>query len=166
MKVLNLCCAFDHHFEGWFASEDAFAEQTKSGRLACPLCGDLQVRRLPSAPRLNLGGKPSSAPAERAEQPTSENSPASVAVDISVMNATVASAALQTLWLQAVQHVMANTQDVGERFPEEARRIHYGEEPHRPIRGQASRDEVAALRDEGIELMSLPMPAALKGPVQ
>ena len=73
---------------------------------------------------------------------------------------------MQSLWLQAVQHVMAHTTDVGEHFPEEARRIHYGEEPHRPIRGQASQEEVQALNEEGIELMSLPIPVAIQGPVQ
>ena len=73
---------------------------------------------------------------------------------------------LQRLWHQAVQHVMANTVDVGERFAEEARRIHYGEADERAIRGRATPDEAEALRDEGIEVMSLPVPEALKGPLQ
>ena len=70
------------------------------------------------------------------------------------------------MWLQAVRHLLANTEDVGERFADEARRIHYGEEPQRGIRGQATPEEREALRDEGIEAMSLPLPAALKGPLQ
>jgi len=70
---------------------------------------------------------------------------------------------LQARWLQAVQQVLHHTEDVGERFPEEARRIHYGEVAQRGIRGQASADERAALADEGIEVMALPLPAALKG---
>lgn len=70
------------------------------------------------------------------------------------------------MWLRAVQHVMANTDDVGERFPEEARRIHYGESKDRAIRGQASAEQALALQDEGIEIVSLPLPAAAKGRIQ
>ena len=73
---------------------------------------------------------------------------------------------LQAAWLQTVRHMLASTEDVGERFAEEARRIHYGEEPQRGIRGQATPEERLALLEEGIETMSIPMPAALKGPVQ
>jgi hypothetical protein len=65
-----------------------------------------------------------------------------------------------------VQHVLATTVDVGERFADEARRIHYGEVDERPIRGRATLEEAEALRDEGIEVAALPLPAALKGPVQ
>ena len=72
--------------------------------------------------------------------------------------------ALQAQWLQAVHQVLRNTEDVGERFPEEARRIHYGETAQRGIRGQASAEDRAALADEGIEVMALPVPASLKGP--
>ncbi len=71
---------------------------------------------------------------------------------------------MQALWLQAVQHVLKNTDDVGERFPEEARRMHYGETEHRGIRGQASAQQRAELAEEGIEVMPLPMPAGLNGP--
>jgi hypothetical protein len=73
---------------------------------------------------------------------------------------------LQALWLQAVRRMIESTDDVGQRFPEEARRIHYGEAAPRGIRGQASPDERQALLDEGIEVMALPVPAGLKGPLQ
>lgn len=73
---------------------------------------------------------------------------------------------LQALWMQAVRHLMAHTEDVGERFAEEARRIHYGESPQRGIRGQTTPDQREALADEGIEVVSIPVPLALKGPVQ
>ncbi len=170
MKVLNLRCAHDHRFEGWFSHEDDLAQQTQSGMLICPMCGNAEIQRLPSAPRLNLGA---TAPSQ-----TTDVSRRDLGTAASPETSEVALASarpgsneasnhtLQSLWLQAVQHVMANTTDVGERFPEEARRIHYGEEPHRPIRGQASKEEVQALHEEGIELMSLPIPAALKGRVQ
>jgi hypothetical protein len=75
-------------------------------------------------------------------------------------------AQMQSLFMKAVRHVMANTEDVGTRFPEEVRRIHYGEVEQRGIRGQASADEAVALREEGIEVMALPVPEALKGPLQ
>jgi hypothetical protein len=176
MKVLNLRCAHDHRFEGWFSHENDLAQQTQSGLLTCPLCGDDQIQRLPSAPRLNLGA---TAPVQETSVSRGDADPSSPAAANNGSTRAVADAAvpstalpgasghgLQALWLQAVQHVMATTTDVGERFPEEARRIHYGEEPHRPIRGQASKEEVQALHEEGIELMSLPIPAGLKGPMQ
>ncbi len=141
MKVLDLRCAHGHGFEGWFESEDDFLAQNGRSAIECPLCGDRIIQRLPSAPRLNLGAsQPVQAPAQ--------------AIDP------------QAAWLQAVRHLMANTEDVGERFATEARRIHYGEADPRGIRGQASDAERDALRDEGIEIASIPIPAALKGPVQ
>lgn len=70
------------------------------------------------------------------------------------------------VWLRAVQHVLATTVDVGDRFADEARRIHYGESDERPIRGHATPEQAEALRDEGIDVVALPLPAALKGPVQ
>jgi hypothetical protein len=145
MKVLNLRCANGHGFEGWFASEDDFLDQNGRGLVECPLCSDRVIARMPSAPRLNLSGA-------READPTPNVPPAE--------------ADLQAMWMKAVRHAMANTDDVGERFAEEARRIHYGETAARGIRGQATPDEREALRDEGIEVMSLPLPPALKGPVQ
>jgi hypothetical protein len=73
---------------------------------------------------------------------------------------------LQAAWMKAVKEVMAQTEDVGERFTEEARKIHYGEAEDRGIRGQATREEAQALEEEGIQVLALPIPAALKGPVQ
>ncbi len=161
MKVLNLRCEMDHVFEGWFASEADFVDQETRGVVACPLCDSHRVTRLPSAPRLNLSGArepASSAPA--AATPAAATPGPSPAASVP---ATVGAAQVQAMWLQAVQHVLQNTEDVGLNFPEEARRIHYGETEHRGIRGQASADERAALADEGIEVMALPLPASLKG---
>jgi hypothetical protein len=72
----------------------------------------------------------------------------------------------QQAWLQMVKHVLTHTEDVGGQFAEEARKMHYGETPERAIRGQVSREETSALLEEGIQVMPLPMPAAIKGPVQ
>jgi hypothetical protein len=73
---------------------------------------------------------------------------------------------MQAAWLRAVRHVIEHSDDVGDRFAEEARRIHYGEADERAIRGQATPDEARALEEEGIEVMPLPVPPALKGTVQ
>jgi hypothetical protein len=148
MKVLNLRCANGHGFEGWFASDDDYMDQNGRGLIECPLCADRIVSRLPSAPRLNLSGAKQPAPAQEAA-PAAANP-----------------ADMQKAWLQAVRQVLANTEDVGARFAEEARRIHYGEAAERGIRGQASPDERRALQDEGIDVMPLPVPTALKGPLQ
>ena len=145
MKVLDLRCGNDHRFEGWFDSEDDFQSQDQRGLVTCPVCADDQMTRLPSAPRLNVSNL------------RSEPEPAA---------ATDPQTALQAQWMRAVRHLMDNTEDVGERFPEEARRIHYGEIEQRGIRGQATREAADALREEGIEVFSLPVPPALKGPIQ
>lgn len=146
MKVLNLCCALDHRFEGWFSSEDDYQSQLERGLVECPLCGDTTIQRLPSAPRLNVSG--AREPVAMPQAPTPE------------------AMTLQSMWTRAVQHVLANTVDVGDRFADEARRIHYGEAEERAIRGQATPEDRQALQEEGIEVMSLPVPAALKGPIQ
>lgn len=150
MKVLNLRCAHEHSFEGWFASEDDFQSQLDRGLVECPLCGDKAVSKLPTAPRLNVSKarEPSLAPAIATQAPTPE------------------AMTMQSMWLRAVQHVMANTDDVGERFAEEARRIHYGEVEERAIRGQATKEDALALQEEGIEVMALPVPASAKGTLQ
>jgi hypothetical protein len=146
MKVLNLRCANGHGFEGWFASDDEFMSQNGNGLVECPLCSDRVVSRTPTAPRLHLSGA-RDAPVEAKPIEAKPVDP-------------------QAVWLQAVRHLLANTEDVGERFPEEARRIHYGETAQRGIRGQATADQRQALLDEGVEVMSIPLPPALKGPMQ
>jgi hypothetical protein len=148
MKVLNLRCANDHRFEGWFASTDDFSSQGERGLLACPLCDDKSISRLPSAPRLNRS---------RQHDPAAE--PPQAATDL-------AQARAQGQWLRAVRDMMHKTEDVGDRFPEEARRIHYGEAQERGIRGRATPADAQALRDEGIEVLALALPEAVKGPIQ
>ncbi len=146
MKVLDLRCGQGHGFEGWFGSDDDFVAQNGRGLVECPLCGDRIVTRMPSAPRLNLSG---ARPDDAAPAPAAAAEPD-----------------LQALWLKTVRHVLANTEDVGERFPEEARRIHYGEVASRGIRGRATPEQTQALRDEGIDVTPLPIPKLLKEPLQ
>lgn len=147
MKVLNLRCGNDHRFEGWFASDDDFVSQGERGLMACPICSDKAITRLPSAPRVNLLGRGNDA---RPQTPVLPVQPERQ----------------QAQWLRAVRSMLASTEDVGERFPEEARRIHYGEAEQRGIRGHASREDAESLRDEGIEVLSLPLPEAAKEPLQ
>ncbi len=160
MKVLDLRCANGHLFEGWFASEDDFLAQNGSRHIECPMCADQLITRMPSAPRLNLGHTRSEV---RDEAPAAQVDAANASAATAVTVVNPAPVELQAMWLRAVQHIVANTEDVGARFAEEARRIHYGEAQHRGIRGQATSDERAALAEEGIEAVPLPMPAAFKG---
>jgi hypothetical protein len=146
MKVLNLRCTHDHRFEGWFSSDDDFVAQSERGLVACPLCDDKTVSRLPSAPRLNVSTKRGEPEARRAGELAEVN--------------------VQRRWLKAVREMMDRTEDVGDRFPEEARRIHYGEAQDRGIRGRASSEDAEALREEGIEIVSVSVPEPLKGTVQ
>jgi hypothetical protein len=161
MKVLDLRCRHGHAFEGWFASEGDFRDQQARGLVACPLCEDREVSRLPSAPRLNLSGaKENRAPAPPA------NAPAPGAPTPSMQLHAGFQSAMQALWLKAAREVIANTEDVGPKFAEEARRIHYGDVEARGIRGQATAEEAQALVEEGIEFGVLPLPAAAKEPLQ
>jgi hypothetical protein len=152
MKVLDLQCAQQHAFEGWFGSEDDFQSQLARGLVECPLCGSTHIVKMLSAPRLNLGALQITDSAKPA-QPRQTPAPA-VPTD------------MQATWMKMVRHVLANTDDVGTQFAEEARKIHYGESDARNIRGQATPEETEALLDEGIDVLPLPVPAALKGTLQ
>lgn len=158
MKVLNLQCAHGHAFEGWFASEDDFQDQRTRQLVECPLCGDVEVTKLPSAPRLNLSG----ASADDTASSASATGPTAAAASV----ANLPPAALQAAWMHVVRRVMAQTEDVGQRFAEEARRMHYGEAEERAIRGQATPAQTEALLEEGIAVMPLPLPPGFKGTLQ
>lgn len=149
MKVLDLKCAHEHRFEGWFASAEEFESQLARKLVACLVCSATDVSRMPSAPRLNLSSARGDAPAP-AQQP----------------NAAPAAAALQARALQFMRELIEKTENVGERFAEEARRIHYNEAPARNIRGVTTPEDAHALLEEGIEVMQLPVPASLKEPLQ
>lgn len=171
MLVLNLACDSGHGFEGWFGSASDFESQQARGLLSCPLCQSVQVRRMPSAPRLNLSqateppaaGASSRGVSVTAAASTGAALPSSTAAD---HTAPMLPEALQRQVIQAVRHLMAHTEDVGTGFAEEARRIHYGEAQPRGIRGQATLDEARDLVEEGIEVLPLAIPDALKDPLQ
>lgn len=144
MIVLDLCCAKSHAFEGWFASIAAFESQLGRALVACPVCGSTAIVRTPSAPYVNTrsaapAGKPAKAnPGSQSPAPTAPTPEAVTAV------------------MKALRQMATGSEDVGKRFPEEARRIHYGEAEARNIKGQASADDVGALLDEGIMVLPLP----------
>lgn len=141
MIVLNLSCAKQHRFEGWFASGAEFERQLAAAGVACPICGDKEIARLPSNPHVM---KPTTRP-ERA------------AVGKAAGDAADGSDGLRSM-LSLMQRVLGESEDVGEAFPEEARRIHYQEAPARSIRGLATRADAAELIDEGIQVVTLSLP--------
>ncbi len=181
MRVFDLRCAHDHRFEGWFASGEAFENQLGRGLVSCPMCGVSKVTRLPSAPHLNLSASRESradrAPAPRvALRNTPEDAETSAAATVATSRTryqprdltpeAALAEKLQGEWLKRVRQVIRDTENVGDAFAEEARKIHYQEAPERAIRGVASADQVAELADEGIQVVALSIPDAAKEPLQ
>lgn len=175
MKVLNLRCAQQHSFEGWFGSEDDFQSQLKRGLIECPMCADSSIQKTPSAPRLNFGGHHDQAPASSNDVKNAASTSASaVALESGgILNdrpvagmSDVMSADAQADFLKVLRQVLAKTEDVGSKFADEARRMHYGEVEARSIRGQASTRETVELLEEGIEVLPLPLLPALKETLQ
>ena len=150
MKVLDLQCGHQHLFEGWFASEEDFQEQQQRAMIECPLCGDASISKRLSAPRLNLGA------ARNEPVPAAQEPPSNI----------VTEQALQAAWLTVARRILADTDDVGTGFAEEARKIHYGEVPQRGIRGRATPEQADALIEEGIGVLQLALPDALKERLQ
>lgn len=182
MKVYNLACPLDHRFEGWFASEANALEQQTNGMLVCPVCDSQEIRRLLSAPRIgkHLGRDLDAPKASVAEIQThgavTAPTPDQVTVksnsssENSMVLCDQQHGELQEKIQATVMHLMSDiiskTEDVGNQFAQEARKIHYKEAPERSIRGQATADETAELREEGIEVLPLPVIPALKGTLQ
>jgi hypothetical protein len=135
MVVYDLVCERDHPFEGWFDSLQGFEAQQTKGLVACPLCSSVTIIRRPAAPRLNI-----------TKHSTVTTNPVAMTTNLSP----------DAMWRNVLNYIRNNTEDVGASFPEEARKIHYGETAARNIRGQASAHEVAALSDEGIDITPIP----------
>lgn len=141
MIVYDLLCENAHRFEGWFASPEAFSHQHDAGQLACPMCGSSSVQKQPSAPHVQTGGG------------SGADNGQAVMADPKL---------LETMRKRFVEFVLQNTEDVGTRFADEARAIHYKEAPERAIRGQATAQDTRQLKDEGIEVFALPVPVLPK----
>jgi hypothetical protein len=142
-----LNCVHDHAFEGWFKSGAAFDQQAAAGDITCPVCGDNAVRKAVMAPAVVR----SSSRSEQALVPAPAPAPAAEPTPDQVK------AAMFMAMLRKVrEHVEQNFDNVGEKFPEEARRIHYGEAEARDIYGQATIEEAKELLEEGITVRPLP----------
>jgi hypothetical protein len=175
MKVYNLACPLDHRFEGWFASEEDCLAQQDQGMLACPICDSTEITRMPSAPHIAKSGSSKDAVTSTeltvASPGKVDNGGVSGAISGDVLALTGSDhsqleAQVQAAFLKGMRELMGRSEDVGNSFAEEARRIHYKESPERSIRGHTSLDEAEALREEGIEVMALPMMPAFKNTLQ
>ena len=134
MIVFELICADRHRFEGWFVSAEDFEGQKARGLLACPVCSDSSIEKLLTAKI----GRPDAEPPRENAQPSVTARPRSVH--------------------EMIDTILLNTENVGEDFPAEARRIHHKEVPQRSIRGVATGEETRELLEEGIAVMPLPIP--------
>ena len=145
MIVFDLHCAGGHRFEGWFGSAKDFASQKKRGLLSCPTCGNTGIRKGLSAPRLNMGAQePKQLPVLSQKTPDMEGKdPFAVA---------------QMLYSRMLDEILTKSEDVGKKFPDEARKIYYKESPGRAIRGQATQQEHEDLVEEGIPVARFPVP--------
>jgi hypothetical protein len=175
MKVYNLACPLDHRFEGWFASEEDCLAQQDKGMLACPICDSTEITRMPSAPHIAKSSSskdiPTSTELTVANPAATDNSGVSGALTGDVVALTGSDhsqleAQVQAAFLKGMRELMGSSEDVGSSFAEEARKIHYKESPERSIRGQTTLDEAEALREEGIEVMAMPMMPAFKNTLQ
>lgn len=152
MIVFDLLCSGGHRFEGWFGSAGDFASQRERGLVTCPSCGSAEVQRIPSAARVNLGAQP----------PKPAPGPAAAAAGGPVktpdMEGKDPFAIAQMLYSRMLDELLTRSEDVGRKFPEEARKIFYEEAPARAIRGEATPEEHDALLDEGIPVARFPVP--------
>jgi len=161
MKVFNLRCEHGHPFEGWFKSHLAFEDQRSRGLLECPICESRVVEKTLSAPRLNLAlshGATSEISAEQAVQPADQAS-AMVTTDPRVAPQLAAA-------LKLVREMLSKSENVGERFADEARAMHANEIPVRAIHGSASLETAQELSEEGIPVLAIPFANLLKTPLQ
>jgi len=145
-----LCCERGHAFESWFASSSAYETQEKRKLVNCPVCGSAEVERAIMAPQIvSKKGREVAvaAPAPAAEVAPPASTPLLMARERE----------LRTKLKELRDHIVKSADNVGERFPVEARKMHYGDIEHRPIYGEASPDEARALIEEGVEVTPLPV---------
>lgn len=159
MIVFDVTCKNDHTFEGWFKDSDTFDSLVSKGEVACPICGDTHVRKGLVAPR--LGGMRKGK--DRTPESVEPGEPADSGKAGREKKKKKRDAEEFREFLSAVgelkRHVEENSTYVGDRFPEEARKIHYGEAEPQSIYGEATSKEAAELNDEGIDFHRIPWPA-------
>ena len=145
-----LVCEQGHSFESWFQNSAAYDKQAKRGLVACPACGSNKVEKAIMAPGI--------ASAKRGKAPDPVEAPTPAAEDKApVAMLTPQEQEVRNKLKELREHLTKNADHVGPKFPEEARKMHYGEIEHRSIYGEASPDEAKALADEGVEFHPLPM---------
>ena len=148
-----LVCAKGHDFESWFPNSSAYEKQVKRGLVTCPSCGSAKVEKAIMAPRLTSGAKLDNAEAASAagNPPVPAEAPAPVAM------MSPQEAEFRRKLKELRDHLTKNADYVGQKFPEEARKMHYGEIDHRSIYGEATPQETNDLHEEGIEIHRLPI---------
>lgn len=148
-----LRCDRDHDFESWFQSSSAYDSQVKRKLVTCPMCGSAKVEKAIMAPRIvGKKGRGRATPPPEAVAPTTPEAAPSGPTSLLMAQERELRAKLKELR----DHIVKNADNVGERFPNEARAMHYGDKEHRPIYGEASPEEAKSLIDEGIEVSPLP----------
>jgi len=146
----SLRCEHDHTFESWFQDSSAYDTQVKRKLVSCPVCGSHGIEKAIMAPRIvSKKGRESSAPV----QVPAETGVATTSTPLLMAQERELRAKLKELR----DHIVKNADNVGESFPNEARKMHYGEIEHRPIYGEASPDEARSLIEEGVEVSPLPV---------
>jgi hypothetical protein len=160
MILYALACDHGHAFESWFANSAAYDKQAKRGLVACPVCGSIKVEKAMMTPRLAradiVAPEPPPAPAA-ATPPAAVVMPPAPPAKSPVAMMSPPERELRQKLKELREHITKNANYVGPRFPEEARKIHYGEIEHRSIYGEASPDEAKQLHEEGIEFHPLPI---------
>ena len=147
----TLVCERQHNFESWFANSAAYDKQVKRGLVGCPICGSIKVDKAIMAPRLGRSGKPIDMPQAPPPAAAHAEAPAPVAMMSSQERE------FRGKLKELRDHLTRNAENVGRKFPEEARKMHYGEIEHRSIFGEASPQEAKDLHEEGIEFHPLPV---------
>ncbi|WP_407167447.1 DUF1178 family protein [Bradyrhizobium sp. ORS 111] len=148
----NLRCERGHEFESWFHSSSAYESQERRHLINCPSCGSAKVERAIMAPQIiSKKGRETAAPA-----PAEASAPAETAATTSTSLMMAHERELRAKLKELRDHIVNNADNVGDRFPNEARKMHYGDIEHRPIYGEASPEEARALIDEGVEVSPLP----------
>ena len=150
----NLRCEKGHAFESWFQSSSAYEAQEKRKLVSCPICGSAKVERAIMAPRI-VGKKGRKDRDESAPAPVAATTDATTAGSTPLLMAQERE--LRAKLKELRDHIVKNADNVGERFPNEARKMHYGDIEHRPIYGEASPEEARSLIDEGVEVSPLPV---------
>jgi hypothetical protein len=154
----SLRCERDHTFESWFQDSGAYDSQVRRKLVSCPVCGSAKVEKAIMAPRIaSRKGRerpetvPVPAPAPTPAEAPGTSAPASTPLMMAQERE------LRAKLKELRDHIIKNADNVGEKFPNEARKMHYGEIEHRPIYGEASPEEARALIEEGVEVSPLPV---------